>query len=66
MENRQGKLVLIGAGPGDPDLISLNGIKALKTAEVILYDALVSVGFAGLCKRIFVGKRKGEKEFSAQ
>ncbi len=68
MENSQGKLVLIGAGPGDPELISLKGIKALKKAEVILYDALVSVDLLAYaspeCKRIFVGKRKGKKEFS--
>ena len=34
------KLTLVGAGPGDPELISLKGINALKTADVVLYDAL--------------------------
>ena len=36
------KLILIGAGPGDPELISLKGIKALQQADVVMYDALVS------------------------
>lgn len=36
------KVTLIGAGPGDPDLITLKGIKALKTADVVLHDALAS------------------------
>jgi siroheme synthase len=34
------KLTLVGAGPGDPDLISVKGIKALADADVVLYDAL--------------------------
>ena len=36
-----GKLTLVGAGPGDPDLISVKGLKALSNADVVLYDALV-------------------------
>ncbi len=35
------KLTLVGAGPGDPELISLKGVKALMQADVVLYDALV-------------------------
>lgn len=57
------KLVLIGAGPGDPELITLKAVKALKEAEVILYDALVNPELLDYAKPeaelIFVGKRKG-------
>lgn len=57
------KLTVIGAGPGDPDLISLKAIKAIESADVILYDALINVDllkYASPTKEvIFVGKRKG-------
>ncbi|QGA68181.1 uroporphyrinogen-III C-methyltransferase [Sulfolobus sp. E11-6] len=39
---RTGKVVLVGAGPGDPELITLKGIKYLQMADVIVYDKLVS------------------------
>jgi uroporphyrin-III C-methyltransferase len=59
------KLTLIGAGPGDPDLITLKAIKALKVADVVLYDALASETLLEYCKPdaelIYVGKRSGEK-----
>ena len=63
-------LYIIGAGPGDPELISIKGMKALQRADVILYDALVSMellAYASVsCKLIYVGKRKGKKEFSQE
>ena len=40
--HRAPSLTLVGAGPGDPELITLKGIKAIKAADVVLYDALVS------------------------
>lgn len=56
------KLTVIGAGPGDPDLITLKAIKALESADVVLYDALVNdalLEYAKKAEKIFVGKRKG-------
>ena len=61
------KVWIVGAGPGDPELISVKGLKTIQSADVILYDALVSSALldnapAG-CKKVYVGKRKGHKEF---
>jgi len=57
------KITLVGAGPGDPDLITRKGLKALQTADVVLYDALSSDELLDetpkICQRIFVGKRAG-------
>ncbi len=57
------RLTLIGAGPGDPDLITVKGLKALRQADVVLYDALSAeellVETPAHCQRIFVGKRAG-------
>lgn len=60
--NAQGRLTVVGAGPGDPDLITLKAIKALQQADVVLYDALVNpelLEHAPSAEKIFVGKRKG-------
>lgn len=58
-----GQLTLVGAGPGDPDLISIKGVKAIASAEVLLYDALVNKQLlkyaVSTCKKIYVGKRAG-------
>ncbi|MCB5186426.1 uroporphyrinogen-III C-methyltransferase [Methylobacillus caricis] len=59
-----GKVYLIGAGPGDPDLITLKAAKALQTADVILLDDLVSrdiLQHAPQARAIEVGKRGGCK-----
>lgn len=62
------KLTLVGAGPGDPDLISVKGIKSLVKADVILYDALVSEELLDYApaktKRIYVGKRAGNHSYT--
>ncbi|MDH5826582.1 uroporphyrinogen-III C-methyltransferase [Sphingobacterium faecium] len=59
--NIKPKVTLVGAGPGDPELISLKGIKAIKSADVILYDALVDESLldyaSETCTKIYVGKR---------
>jgi uroporphyrin-III C-methyltransferase len=55
------KLYLVGAGPGDPDLITYKGIKILQSARVVLYDALIHTDILDICPtdchKVFVGKR---------
>lgn len=57
------KLTLVGAGPGDPDLITVKGIRALQQADVIMYDALVAPELLDYCRpdalKVYVGKRRG-------
>ena len=67
MSSESHKVWILGAGPGDPELITVKGLKTIQQADVILYDALVStelLDYAPVgCKKIYVGKRKGHKEF---
>jgi uroporphyrin-III C-methyltransferase len=62
------KLTLVGAGPGDPDLLTIKGVKALAQANVVLYDALANEEILAYAPKkaikIFVGKRKGCHEYS--
>lgn len=56
------KLTVVGAGPGDIDLITLKAIKVLEQANVVLYDALINeelLHYATQATKIFVGKRLG-------
>ena len=57
------KLTLVGAGPGDPDLITVKGVKALQQADVVMYDALVHPDLLDYCRpdtlKVYVGKRRG-------
>lgn len=65
--DKKGKLILVGAGPGDPDLLTLKGLQAIQTADVILYDALVNTQLLmhnDSAKKVFVGKRKGHHSYS--
>jgi uroporphyrin-III C-methyltransferase/precorrin-2 dehydrogenase/sirohydrochlorin ferrochelatase len=58
-----GRVILVGAGPGDPGLLTVNALRALQEADVILYDRLVSVQVLNLARRdaeqICVGKEPG-------
>lgn len=56
----RGKVYLIGAGPGAPDLITVRGAEILKLADIVFYDALVhpdTLAFAPRAKKVAVGKR---------
>lgn len=65
---KEPRITLVGAGPGDADLITIKGIKALKTADVVLYDALVNEELLEFAPenavKIYVGKRSGDHSFS--
>jgi len=60
---RRGKVWLVGAGPGDPGLLTLKGARAIKSCEVLVYDYLASQAIVDLappdCERIYVGKKAG-------
>ena len=64
------KLTLVGAGPGDPELITLKAVKALQQADAILYDALAAPELLNYaregCQLIYVGKRKGKLSSATQ
>ncbi|MFA6277952.1 MAG: uroporphyrinogen-III C-methyltransferase [Pedobacter sp.] len=64
------KITLVGAGPGDPDLLTLKGVKALKSANVVLYDALVNEALLNYAPenaiKVYVGKRSGDESFSQE
>ncbi len=57
-----GSVAIVGAGPGDPDLLTRRAMKRLEHADLVLYDALIDpevLGLAGAAQRIYVGKRAG-------
>jgi uroporphyrin-III C-methyltransferase/precorrin-2 dehydrogenase/sirohydrochlorin ferrochelatase len=57
-----GLVSLVGAGPGDPELLTLKAVRRLSEADFVLYDALVcpeTLDFAPRARRLFVGKRAG-------
>ena len=57
---KKGCVYLVGAGPGDPDLITVGGVKALKKADVVIYDRLIPMAVMQWCRddavKIDVGK----------
>ena len=57
-----GFVSLVGAGPGDPELLTLKAVRRLGEADLVLYDALVetaTLSYAARAQRFFVGKRAG-------
>jgi len=69
-ERRLGEVYLIGAGPGDPDLLTLRAVQLLAQADVILYDRLVSDAVLERARRdaqrVFVGKETGGDHHATQ
>ncbi len=66
MRTIPGKVILAGAGPGDPELLTIKALRAIESADVILYDRLVSAEILALAPEtaelIDAGKRHGEQE----
>jgi uroporphyrin-III C-methyltransferase len=61
----RGRVLLVGAGPGDPELITVRGARALAEADVVVYDRLVAPALLDLAQagaeRIYVGKEPGRR-----
>jgi len=64
------KVYLVGAGPGDPDLLTVKAVRLLRSADIVLHDALVSESILEIARSnaqlIDVGKRAGEKRLTQE
>ncbi|MEL6843744.1 MAG: SAM-dependent methyltransferase, partial [Bacteroidota bacterium] len=67
---KEAKITLVGAGPGDPELLTIKGLKALQSADVVLYDALVNPVLLEeapkAALKIYVGKRAANHRYSQE
>lgn len=68
--NTVGKVYLVGAGPGDPELLTLKAARVLGSIDIVLYDRLVGDGVLELvnpaAEKIYVGKHEGQQEAAQQ
>ena len=66
----KGRVFLVGAGPGDPELLTVKALRLLQTADVVLYDELVSPEILKLTSPMAqlhnVGKRCGQKKIQQE
>lgn len=70
MSNHPGIVYLVGAGPGDPQLLTVRGLHALRGADVVLYDRLAADGLLHealqRAQRICVGKSRGQRVYTQE
>ena len=62
LHNNVGEVYVVGAGPGDPELLTFKALRLMQQADIVYYDALVSQQVLDLCRRdadkVFVGKKR--------
>ncbi|MGP5068656.1 MULTISPECIES: siroheme synthase CysG [Psychrobacter] len=62
VKNPMGEVYIVGAGPGDPELLTFKALRLMQQADIVYYDALVSPQVLDLCRRdadkVFVGKKR--------
>ena len=65
-----GKVYLVGAGPGDPELITVKGRRLIESAGAVLYDRLANPALLSLAppgaERVYVGKKRSEHAYTQE